>query len=57
MDPTDRPQSEPHSPTFDPGVFDVEGFLTEEQEARLLAEYGQLAEEDCLEDESVDELL
>lgn len=57
MDPTDRPRNESHEKTFDPGVLEVESFLTEEQEAQLLAQYGELINEDLFEDESVDEVL
>jgi hypothetical protein len=57
MDPTDRPLNESHDGTFDPGVLEIESFLTEEQEARLLAEYGDLINEELFEGESVDELL
>lgn len=57
MDPTDRPRNESHDETFDPGVLEVESFLTEEQEAQLLAQYGELINEDLFEDESVDEVL
>jgi hypothetical protein len=57
MDPIDRPQNESHGETFDPGVLEIESFLTEEQEARLLAEYCELINEDLFEDENVDEVL
>lgn len=57
MDPTDQPQNESLGESFDPGVLEIESFLTEEQEAQLLAEYGELINEDLFEDESVDEVL
>jgi hypothetical protein len=57
MDPTDRPQNESHRETFDPGVLEIESFLTEEQEAQLLAEYSELINEDLFEDENMDEVL
>jgi hypothetical protein len=57
MNPTDRPKNEPHDGTFDPGVLDVESFLTEEQVTQLLAEYGELVEQDVFEDENADHAL
>jgi len=57
MDPTDQPQNESLGESFDPGVLEIESFLTEEQEAQLLGEYGELINEDLFEDESVDEVL
>ncbi|HSU30779.1 MAG TPA: hypothetical protein VLJ11_06055 [Bryobacteraceae bacterium] len=57
MDPTDQPQGESLGEPFDPGVLEIESFLTEEQEAQLLGEYGELINEDLFEDESVDEVL
>jgi hypothetical protein len=57
MDPTDRSENEPHGEAFDPGVLEIESFLTEEQIAQLLAEYGELINEDLLEDEDVEGVL
>lgn len=57
MDPTDRTQNESRGEAFDPGVFEIESFLTEEQIAQLLAEYGELNNEDLLEDEDVEGVL
>jgi hypothetical protein len=57
MDPTDRPQNESRSEVFDPGVFEIESFLTEEQVDQLVAEYGELINEDLFEDEDVEGVL
>jgi hypothetical protein len=57
MDPKNRPQSESQGEAFDPGVLDVESFLTEEQLARLLAEHGERINEDLCKDQDVEEVL